>query len=95
MAASESTREQPALHAARTMTADDSAAELSAPARLRVIRNQPAVLFLCVHNARRSQMAAGWLRHLAGRAVEVISGGSDRGPDQPHGGRGDGLPVKR
>jgi len=38
---------------------------------------RPAVLFLCVHNAGRSQMAAGWLRHLAGDAVEVYSGGSE------------------
>jgi arsenate reductase (thioredoxin) len=37
----------------------------------------PAVLFLCVHNAGRSQMAAGWMRHLAGDAVEVFSGGSE------------------
>ena len=36
----------------------------------------PAVLFLCVHNAGRSQMAAGWLRHLAGDRVTVWSGGS-------------------
>jgi arsenate reductase len=35
------------------------------------------VMFLCVHNAGRSQMAAGWLRHLAGDAVEVVSGGSE------------------
>jgi protein-tyrosine-phosphatase len=39
--------------------------------------HRPAVLFLCVHNAGRSQMAAGWLRHLAGDAVAVFSGGSD------------------
>ncbi len=39
----------------------------------------PAVLFLCVHNAGRSQMAAGWLRHLAGDRVEVYSGGSAPG----------------
>jgi arsenate reductase len=39
----------------------------------------PAVLFLCVHNAGRSQMAAGWLRHLAGDRVDVFSGGSDPG----------------
>jgi protein-tyrosine-phosphatase len=38
---------------------------------------RPAVLFLCVHNAGRSQMAAGWLRHLAGDAVDVLSGGSE------------------
>lgn len=37
---------------------------------------RPSVLFLCVHNAGRSQMAAGWLRHLAGERVEVFSGGS-------------------
>jgi protein-tyrosine-phosphatase len=37
----------------------------------------PAVLFLCVHNAGRSQMAAGWLRHLAGDTVTVYSGGSE------------------
>ena len=40
---------------------------------------RPAVLFLCVHNAGRSQMAAGWLRHLAGDRVEVFSGGSEPG----------------
>ena len=38
---------------------------------------RPAVLFLCVHNAGRSQMAAGWLRHLAGERVDVYSGGSE------------------
>lgn len=37
---------------------------------------KPVVLFLCVHNAGRSQMAAGWLRMLAGDHVEVRSGGS-------------------
>jgi arsenate reductase (thioredoxin) len=36
----------------------------------------PSVLFVCVHNAGRSQMAAGFLRHLAGDAVEVRSAGS-------------------
>ena len=38
--------------------------------------NTPTVLFVCVHNAGRSQMAAGWLRHLAGDRVEVLSAGS-------------------
>jgi arsenate reductase len=38
--------------------------------------SKPSVLFVCVHNAGRSQMAAGWLRHLAGDAVEVRSAGS-------------------
>jgi arsenate reductase len=37
----------------------------------------PGVLFLCVHNAGRSQMAAGWLRHLGGDRVHVWSGGSE------------------
>jgi arsenate reductase len=41
--------------------------------------DRPTVLFLCVHNAGRSQMAAGWLRHLAGDRVEVFSGGSEPG----------------
>ncbi len=37
---------------------------------------KPGVLFVCVHNAGRSQMAAGFLRRLAGDAVEVRSAGS-------------------
>jgi arsenate reductase (thioredoxin) len=36
----------------------------------------PSVLFLCVHNAGRSQMAAAWLKRLAGDQVTVYSGGS-------------------
>ena len=36
----------------------------------------PTVLFVCVHNAGRSQMAAGWLQHLAGDRVTVLSAGS-------------------
>ena len=36
----------------------------------------PTVLFVCVHNAGRSQMAAGYLRHLAGERVRVFSAGS-------------------
>jgi arsenate reductase (thioredoxin) len=36
----------------------------------------PSVLFVCVHNAGRSQMAAGWLAHLGGDQVEVRSAGS-------------------
>ncbi|WP_028496617.1 MULTISPECIES: arsenate reductase ArsC [Microbacterium] len=37
---------------------------------------KPTVLFVCVHNAGRSQMAAGYLRELAGDAVQVLSAGS-------------------
>ena len=36
----------------------------------------PTVLFVCVHNAGRSQMAAGYLQHLAGDRVRVFSAGS-------------------
>ena len=38
---------------------------------------RPAVLFLCVHNAGRSQMALGWFRHLAGDRATARSGGSE------------------
>ena len=38
--------------------------------------NRPSVLFVCVHNAGRSQMAAAYLTHLAGDRVEVRSAGS-------------------
>ncbi|WP_328412373.1 arsenate reductase ArsC [Nocardia sp. NBC_00403] len=38
--------------------------------------SKPSVLFVCVHNAGRSQMAAGFLTHLAGAAVEVRSAGT-------------------
>jgi arsenate reductase len=38
---------------------------------------KPTVLFVCVHNAGRSQMAAGFLQHLAGDAVDVRSAGSE------------------
>ena len=41
------------------------------------VSSTPGVLFMCVHNAGRSQMAAGWLRHLAGDRVTVWSGGSE------------------
>ncbi|MCD6638592.1 MAG: arsenate reductase ArsC [Nocardioides sp.] len=38
--------------------------------------SKPTVLFVCIHNAGRSQMASGWLQHLAGDRVEVLSAGS-------------------
>ena len=37
---------------------------------------KPTVLFVCVHNAGRSQMAAGYVEHLAGDRIEVLSAGS-------------------
>ena len=39
--------------------------------------DKPMVLFVCVHNAGRSQMAAGWLQQLAGDRVKVRSAGSE------------------
>ena len=41
----------------------------------------PTVLFLCTHNAGRSQMAAGFTQHLGGDGVEVLSGGSNPGAE--------------
>ncbi|NLI18391.1 MAG: arsenate reductase ArsC [Actinomycetales bacterium] len=41
--------------------------------------DKPSVLFVCVHNAGRSQMAAAYLEHLSGGAVEVRSAGSAPG----------------
>jgi arsenate reductase len=41
--------------------------------------DRPTVLFVCVHNAGRSQMAAGYLRALGGEVVEVLSAGSAPG----------------
>jgi len=40
---------------------------------------KPSVLFVCIHNAGRSQMAAGYLTALSGGAIEVRSGGSEPG----------------
>jgi arsenate reductase (thioredoxin) len=42
--------------------------------------DRPTVLFLCVHNAGRSQMALGWFKHLAGDGAVGLSGGSEPGP---------------
>lgn len=39
--------------------------------------DKPTVLFLCVHNAGRSQMALGWFAHLAGDQADAFSGGSE------------------
>lgn len=42
-------------------------------------KRRPTVLFVCVHNAGRSQMAAGYLRSLSNEQVDVLSGGSEPG----------------
>jgi arsenate reductase len=42
---------------------------------------RPAVLFLCVHNAGRSQMALGWFKRLAGERAVAWSGGSEPAAD--------------
>ena len=41
--------------------------------------DKPVVLFVCIHNAGRSQMAAGYARALSGGDVDVLSGGSEPG----------------
>lgn len=43
----------------------------------KVAKSRPTIVFLCVHNAGRSQMAAGWMQQLAGDRAEVYSGGSN------------------
>jgi arsenate reductase len=43
------------------------------------VSDKPVVLFVCIHNAGRSQMAAGYLTALSNGAVEVRSGGSEPG----------------
>ncbi|XCI62551.1 low molecular weight phosphotyrosine protein phosphatase [Mycolicibacterium parafortuitum] len=42
-----------------------------------MIDSRPAVLFLCTHNAGRSQMAMGFLKHFSGDRVAIYSGGSE------------------
>jgi protein-tyrosine-phosphatase len=44
----------------------------------------PSILFLCVHNAGRSQMAAGWARKLGGDRIDVFSGGSEPADEVNH-----------
>lgn len=73
------------LGQARTTTWVPLLAERFAADRIRAIIRlesdsttlNPSVLFLCVHNAGRSQMAAGLMRSLSGGAVDVFSGGSE------------------
>jgi protein-tyrosine-phosphatase len=40
------------------------------------VTHKPSVLFVCIHNAGRSQMAAGYLRHLSEGRIDVLSAGS-------------------
>lgn len=47
----------------------------------KAVTDLPAVLFLCTHNAGRSQMALGWFTHLAGAAAVAWSGGSEPGAE--------------
>ncbi len=51
---------------------------------------KPIVLFLCTHNAGRSQMAMGFFTHLAGDAAVAWSGGSEPPRGQPRCGAGNG-----
>ncbi len=58
-------------HVARPATPEHGSSEGGATG------SPPIVVFLCVQNAGRSQMAAGWMHHLADDRVDVSSGGSD------------------
>ncbi len=53
-----------------------TAHEPAHPLPMTTTSGRPTVLFICVHNAGRSQMAAGYLHALAGDRIEVLSGGS-------------------
>ncbi len=64
------------LNAAAYGTAYHQALNANSNEEIHPMSDKPSVLFVCVHNAGRSQMAAGWLRHLAGDKVEVRSAGS-------------------
>jgi protein-tyrosine-phosphatase len=74
-----------ALHGAKVTSFVPLFVERFARARLRALARvegvstaaTPMVVFPCVHNAGRSQMAAGWATDLGGDGVEVFSGGSD------------------
>jgi arsenate reductase len=58
------------------------AADLTRPSRKKTrMTGTPTVLFVCIHNAGRSQMAAGYLTALSKGAVEVRSGGSEPGSE--------------
>jgi arsenate reductase (thioredoxin) len=47
------------------------------PGKREIMSEKSTVLFVCVHNAGRSQMAAGFMRRLSGGAVDVLSAGSE------------------
>ena len=55
---------------------DDIDARVGALASEFGVQQRPSVMFVCVHNAGRSQMAAAYAHHLSGGAVEVRSAGS-------------------
>lgn len=57
----------------------DVATEVTTAEARILMSDTPTILFVCIHNAGRSQMAAGYARALSGGAVEVRSGGSEPG----------------
>jgi arsenate reductase (thioredoxin) len=61
------------------MTVDSSPSDAAGEPLLSAVTDRPTVLFLCVHNAGRSQMALGWFEHLAGDRAVAWSGGSEPG----------------
>jgi protein-tyrosine-phosphatase len=54
---------------------------MPSPSEGKITGDVPTVLFLCVHNAGRSQMALGWFNHLAGDQAVAWSGGSEPGEE--------------
>jgi len=54
-----------------------SSSKLVSDSKVPRMSEKPTVLFVCVHNAGRSQMAAAYMRELSGGAVEVLSAGSE------------------
>lgn len=68
---------RPRLTPAGDVTVQSAPTREQSTARGTDVSPNPGVLFLCVHNAGRSQIAAGWMRHLAGAEVDVFSGGSE------------------
>jgi arsenate reductase len=59
-----------------TEAVPETAARTSADTTEVTAGKKPSVLFVCVHNAGRSQMAAAYLNHLSGGRIEVLSAGS-------------------
>jgi len=65
------------IHLPLTFRAHNGRIEVRLSEEGRAVSEKPTVLFVCVHNAGRSQMAAGYMKELSGGRVEVLSAGSE------------------